>query len=188
MTSQPSPIPTSHILEKLQMEPGLLVAYVALGIMAVVPIHFGSFSALKHLPRRKPRLSASHPDYSSSEDEAPTETLSKEDAYWFPIMGSAVLFGLYMVFKLFNKDYINYLLTAYFAVIGVGALTNTLEASIRGISGWKEAGYHIRLVRREKGTVSPVLLIFRAFSLSFHTSSHCLSSIFRWSNGLLCLN
>ena len=34
---------------------------------------------------------------------AQSEVISKDDAYQFPLIGSAVLFGLYVVFKLFNK-------------------------------------------------------------------------------------
>ena len=35
-------------------------------------------------------------------------------------IGSCVLFGLYILFKFFSKEYINYLLTAYFLLFGIG--------------------------------------------------------------------
>jgi minor histocompatibility antigen H13 len=42
----------------------------------------------------------------------------------FPIGGSVMLVGLYVLFKYLNKDYLNYLFTAYFGVIGVFAVSN----------------------------------------------------------------
>jgi hypothetical protein len=55
------------------------------------------------------------------------ESMSKEDAWKFPFMGSAVLFGLYLLFKVFSKDLINLLLTSYFLLFGVLAVTSTLK-------------------------------------------------------------
>jgi len=54
------------------------------------------------------------------------ETISKEDAYKFPLVGSAALFSLYIAFKFFDKDIVNLILSFYFSVIGVFTLTNTL--------------------------------------------------------------
>lgn len=51
------------------------------------------------------------------------EVMKAEDAYMFPLLGSGVLFGLYMLFKIFDKDMVNLLLTAYFALIGTYSLT-----------------------------------------------------------------
>lgn len=42
--------------------------------------------------------------------------LPLQDALRFPLIGSAVLFSLFIVFKLFNKDLVNALLTLYFVV------------------------------------------------------------------------
>ena len=39
-----------------------------------------------------------------------------QDALKFPLLGSAVLLGLFVVFKLFDRDLVNLLLTAYFVV------------------------------------------------------------------------
>lgn len=47
--------------------------------------------------------------------------ICSQDALRFPLIGSAVLLGLFIVFKLFNKDLVNALLTAYFVVrFGLG--------------------------------------------------------------------
>jgi len=60
--------------------------------------------------------------------DAPTsvETLKKEDAMQFPIMGSCSLFGLYLAFKFLGQDFVNLLIGGYFALVGCGALTLTI--------------------------------------------------------------
>lgn len=58
------------------------------------------------------------------------EAMSSKDAWMFPIMGSAVLFGLYLLFKFFNKDYVNMLLTLYFLLIGLFSIERTIHPAI----------------------------------------------------------
>jgi len=53
--------------------------------------------------------------------------MSSEDAWKFPFIGSGVLFGLYLLFKVFSKEYINLLLTAYFLLFGIAAMTATMR-------------------------------------------------------------
>lgn len=53
--------------------------------------------------------------------------MSAEDAWKFPFVGSAVLFGLYVLFKLFSKEYINMLLTGYFLLFGIFAVGGTVK-------------------------------------------------------------
>lgn len=48
----------------------------------------------------------------------------------FQIIASCALFGLYIFFKLFSKEYINYLLTGYFFVLGVLALAHLIAPAI----------------------------------------------------------
>ena len=62
----------------------------------------------------------------------------------FPIMGSAVLFGLYLLFNFFSKEYINYLLTAYFAILGAGALTKALTSSVHSFVNVKDLTWNER--------------------------------------------
>ena len=40
----------------------------------------------------------------------------------FPLIGSAVLFGLYVVVKFVSKDYLDILISCYFALLGTGGL------------------------------------------------------------------
>lgn len=44
----------------------------------------------------------------------------------FPLIGSAVLFGLFVVFKILPKDMVNLVLTGYFVLLGTFAVTATL--------------------------------------------------------------
>jgi minor histocompatibility antigen H13 len=60
-------------------------------------------------------------------DAPGVETLKKEDAMQFPIMGSMSLFGLYLAFKFLGQDLVNLLIGGYFAAVGCGALTLTIS-------------------------------------------------------------
>ncbi|XP_023017914.2 signal peptide peptidase [Leptinotarsa decemlineata] len=88
---------------------GMAVAYGSLVIMALLPIFFGSYRSVVYHKENKP------------------EKMTKKDAAIFPIMASCALFALYIVFKLFSKEYINLLLTGYFFFLGVLALTHLLS-------------------------------------------------------------
>lgn len=56
--------------------------------------------------------------------------MNSKDAMLFPIIASAALFGLYIIFKLFSKDHINLLLTGYFFFLEVLALAHLLSPVI----------------------------------------------------------
>lgn len=58
------------------------------------------------------------------------ETMTAKDAAMFPIYGSCVLFGLYLLVKHFNKDMISYLLSFYFAFLGQMAMITLIEKFI----------------------------------------------------------
>ncbi|CAM9356896.1 unnamed protein product [Chrysoparadoxa australica] len=66
----------------------------------------------------------SHPNNTES------ETISSEDAYKFPIMGSAVLFGLYVLIKFIKKELLNMLLSAYFSALGAITLASTVDPMV----------------------------------------------------------
>ncbi|KAI8419737.1 hypothetical protein MSG28_008419 [Choristoneura fumiferana] len=44
--------------------------------------------------------------------------MSNKDALMFPLIASCALFGLYVFFQIFSKEYINLLLTGYFFFLG----------------------------------------------------------------------
>lgn len=89
-------------LVNLPFDP-IFITYFGLGLLALIPIYYGSKLSIK-------------------DDKEETEQVSQSDAYWFPIIGSAVLFTFYVLFKYFPKEYINYALTAYFAALGIVSL------------------------------------------------------------------
>jgi len=68
--------------------------------------------------------------------DAPTsvETLKKEDAMQFPIMGSCSLFGLYLAFKFLGQEFVNLLIGGYFALVGCGALSLTIGPAMDKIA------------------------------------------------------
>ena len=71
----------------------------------------------------------------SAEDKAngvttQTETLRQEDAYQFPLLGSASLLSLYLAFKFLDKDWVNFLISFYFCAVGCFALYATLASLV----------------------------------------------------------
>ncbi|CAA0805853.1 Signal peptide peptidase [Striga hermonthica] len=69
--------------------------------------------------------------YRSVKATPPSETMSKEHAMRFPLVGSAMLLSLFLLFKFLSKDLVNTVLTAYFIVLGIVALSATLLPAIK---------------------------------------------------------
>jgi hypothetical protein len=86
--------------------------------------------------------------------------MSHTDAYLFPVMGSAVLFGLYLVFKFLRPDLINLLVAGYFGFLGVVALSTTLSELLHG-SGKRKHPYRLKFTIPfvGLGTLAPALSI-----------------------------
>ena len=94
---------------------GMFIAYGSLVIMALLPIFFGAFRSIKSYEEMKKQ--------GEKTGEKP-ETMTQKDAYMFPVIASCALFGLYLVFNIFSKEYINLLLSGYFFVLGIFALSH----------------------------------------------------------------
>ncbi|KAL1021186.1 hypothetical protein UPYG_G00009910 [Umbra pygmaea] len=92
---------------------GTALAYGSLVFMALLPIFFG---ALRSVSCGKSKNSSDMP-----------ETITGRDAARFPIIASCTLFGLYLFFKVFSQEYINLLLSMYFFVLGILALSHTMS-------------------------------------------------------------
>ncbi|KAG0357015.1 hypothetical protein BG005_004019 [Podila minutissima] len=158
-------VPSPEVVEQ-----GLYVAYTALSTMAVVPIYFGSFAALKKWKNPKDKKSKKKAgDESDSDDEdETTESMSLEDAYMFPLFGSMTLFGLYLVFKYIDKTYVNYLLTAYFGLLGVMATTqvgvNIVNPIIK-VLGINVDKWHLNLTKKKKELYSAKFTIIHLFMM-----------------------
>merc|ERR1712001_594557 len=94
---------------------GMAIAYGSLVIMALLPIFFGAFRSIKSYEEMKKQ--------GEKTGEKP-ETMTQKDAAMFTIIASCALFGLYLFFKFFSKEYINLLPSGYFFVLGVFALSH----------------------------------------------------------------
>jgi len=119
---------------------GLAIAYFSLFIMAIIPIYVGAQKSVSRLRDQKKNGGDS------------VETLSNNDAFMFPLYASAALFGLYLFFKIFSKQYINMLLSTYFFFLGVLALTNTLNPYIDKYVPdlFQNVSYHIKISKGNK--------------------------------------
>uniref|UniRef100_A0A336LH20 CSON007940 protein n=1 Tax=Culicoides sonorensis TaxID=179676 RepID=A0A336LH20_CULSO len=117
---------------------GMAVAYGSLVIMALLPIFFGSYRSVKHQDKQK-------------ESNEKPETMTSKDAMMFPLIASCSLFGIYLIFKIFSKDHINLLLTGYFFLLGVMALTHLLTPFCSPLfpKSFKLIPYHLLFVRGE---------------------------------------
>ncbi|XP_042265999.1 minor histocompatibility antigen H13 isoform X2 [Thunnus albacares] len=98
---------------------GTALAYGSLVFMALLPIFFG---ALRSVTCSKSKNASDMP-----------ETITSRDAARFPIIASCTLFGLYLFFKVFSQEYINLLLSVYFFVLGVLALSHTMSPLMSAI-------------------------------------------------------
>jgi len=106
----------ANVTAKIPSTPeGMAIAYGSLVVMALLPIFFGAFRSIKSYEEMKKQ--------GEKTGEKP-ETMTQKDAAMFPIIASCALFGLYLFFKFFSKEYINLLLSGYFFVLGVFALSH----------------------------------------------------------------
>lgn len=78
--------------------------------------------------------------YRSVKPTPPTESMSREHAMRFPLVGSAMLLSLFLLFKFLSKDLVNAVLTSYFFVLGIAALSATLLPAIKKFlpDAWNE--------------------------------------------------
>ncbi|KAJ3189859.1 hypothetical protein HDU85_000143 [Gaertneriomyces sp. JEL0708] len=147
------------------MELGMFIAYMALGLMAVVPIYYGSIAGLTF--QRKPKTRKGEQAESDSEDESESEEpefFSLQDAYMFPVIGSLVLVSLYLVFKFLNKEYLNALFTAYFSILGIGAVMKSGLAITRAFTRRDIKGeYRIDLWKHGKEIASHHFGLYHLF-------------------------
>ncbi|KAJ7218078.1 peptidase A22B, signal peptide peptidase [Mycena pura] len=133
----------------------LLSSYAGLLSLATASIYLGAHGSLP-LPRNA--------DGSRAAEDIP-ERMSSEDAYLFPIFGSATLVGMYAVVKYLGTEWINWLLSWYFAVAGVGAVWKAAIALTRyglGDVRWTAFDQVSVIIRKGNG----VLLELSARTLS----------------------
>ncbi|PCH43861.1 hypothetical protein WOLCODRAFT_138641 [Wolfiporia cocos MD-104 SS10] len=120
----------------------LLSSYAGLLTLATISIYAGSYGSVTvRRPKAKSGAPAAGADDEGEEEEEIPERLSSGDAYLFPIIGSVVLFGLYLVVKYFGKEWINWFLQWYFTVAGIGSVGKSLISLVKytlGSARWKQ--------------------------------------------------
>ena len=97
---------------------GMMIAYGSLVIMALIPIFLGSFKSVDSQREQKEN---------QEKTGEKAEVMTQKDAMMFPLFASCALFGLYMIFNIFGKEYINMLLSFYFLVLGIFALSHMMS-------------------------------------------------------------
>ena len=111
--------------------------------------------------------------------------MSHSDAYMFPVMGSGVLFGFYLLFKYFSKDYINLLLTLYFGIFGVVAVANATVSIAEYVlpADWTQKAFYTKKWESKKdGDKVEEEVSYLRFLLEFSVTK---ADIVGWSVALL---
>ena len=113
--------------------------YIALGILLIltfirpiVPIHPAFMTAISTclLVYVGCLFSTKICGMSGDKKKEGIETMQQKDAWLFPVIGSGVLFGLYLLFKFFNDKYLNVLLHIYFTLLGSFSIGQLIEEKI----------------------------------------------------------
>jgi minor histocompatibility antigen H13 len=109
--------PFTFIFYMLLISVTIMGLYYDLPLFFQVPIHttlliyIGAMHSTKQYRSRSPASIG-------GENTDKLEVMTQKDAWQFPIVGSVVLFGLFILFRIFDKDHINLLFQVYFSVIG----------------------------------------------------------------------
>ncbi|XP_003707783.1 signal peptide peptidase [Megachile rotundata] len=121
---------------------GMAIAYGSLIIMAILPIFFGSYRAVKHHKEQQQQYKES--------GEQP-DIMSRKEAAIFPFISSFTLVGLYVLYKVFAKEYVNQILAAYFFFLGILALCHLTSPLISSLvpAAIPKTQYHILFTRGE---------------------------------------
>ncbi|XP_063901049.1 minor histocompatibility antigen H13-like isoform X2 [Zophobas morio] len=132
----------------------IFVAYIALLLMALIPIYIGSHWSLS-------------PKKDGNDKEPP---LTTKEAAMFPLYASGFLLGLYAIFKIFGKDYINFILSIYFVLIGAVSIGHVLTRPLRNIIQFLGLGryltaYKLSLTRNEEDLFNLTFDYSNIFSL-----------------------
>lgn len=102
---------------------------------ALMPIYHGAYASLRTpastIKAWKERKGRGEEDEDEEKDETLSlpETLTAEDAYWLPVIGSAVLFSMFLVFKYLDKVWVDRVLGLYFGAVGTFAVTKVCAAT-----------------------------------------------------------
>ncbi|KAH9978656.1 signal peptide peptidase-domain-containing protein [Lactifluus volemus] len=151
----------------------LLSAYVGIITTATISIYFGSFGSL-----------SKSKDPSDNDEEDSMPRLTSEEAWLFPVIGSVLLGGLFLVIKYFGKEWINWLLSLYFILAGFYSVPHSLIRLAKimyGTQRWNEFDRH--RVRFEKATNNVASFSVRTPSLFLTPIGVIPSLLYAFGNG-----
>lgn len=124
-----------------------LLAYAGLLSAATGCVYVGSYASL-HTPMKTRELrKAAGLNVNEDEEEGKSQSLTSENAYFFPVLGSIVLFSLYLAFKYLDKQMVNLLLSLYFVFAGAYAIPAVVEHLVRVACGGKNVSLDALLLR-----------------------------------------
>ncbi|XP_076292062.1 signal peptide peptidase isoform X2 [Lasioglossum baleicum] len=149
---------------------GMAIAYGSLIIMAVLPIFFGSYRAVKHHMEQQGRY----------EEKGVPETMTSTDAVLFPFICSISLFGLYVMYKICPENYINLVFISYFLFLGILALCHLTSPLISSLvpAAIPKTQYHIMFTRGE-GDKAEYIIDYK-FNLHDCVCLVCCSLVGAW--------
>jgi len=146
----------ASFLAKLTTDPEItiLFTYVGLIILAIIPIYVGSLKSIKQPKVKKSGKGKEKTEEDSEESEEEDEDIERfslDDAKQFPFIGSIALLSLFLVYKYFDKKYLNLLITIYFSIIGVGSLTQMFSYFAEFLLGKKiKNEFKLRLTQKKE--------------------------------------
>jgi len=108
-------------------------------------------------------------EHQKAPEDSQVETVTKKDAMRFPIVGSGVLFGLYWVIKLVKKEYLDALISIYFAVLvsfSIFACAQPVLTSALGMGGLKRFAFSFHWQRwKRREDAEPLAFDFSMFDV-----------------------
>lgn len=100
----------------------LVVCYASVITLACTSIYCGSIGSLPYRQRHKDKDEKDRHGDSDGEDDVLEEKITTDDAWLFPIFGSCMLFGLYLLLRYLGPEWVNEILRYWFAVMSWGAV------------------------------------------------------------------
>lgn len=105
----------------------LAVCYCGLIALACTSVYCGSIGSLPRHQRHKDRDEKDGYEDSDGEDDILEEKITTGDAWLFPILGSCMLFGLYLLLRYFGPGWVNEILRYWFTVVSWGAVFKVIR-------------------------------------------------------------
>ncbi|KXN90625.1 Minor histocompatibility antigen H13 [Leucoagaricus sp. SymC.cos] len=133
----------------------LLSSYAGLLSLATLSIYAGSHGSLPHQRKAESKL-GQVVETSEEDEEENMERLSSDEAWLFPVIGSAALLGLYMVVKYFGTDWINWFLGWYFSIVGIGSIWKSSVSLFRWMVGdayWRTFHHFNFVIQKNKRAI-----------------------------------